>query len=248
MIEKGAEPYLLPAGKRGVLLVHGFTGSPSEMRLLANYLHEQNFTVLALRLPGHGTRVADLVDVKYQHWLSAVEDAYHVLRDLCCDISVVGLSMGGLLSLQLSHLMPINRVVSLSAPIDITDNRVEYIWLYRLFKTYVHKKQKTYPDVDFHFTYDQIPIKPLNELVKLIKKTKKILPQIKTPCLVVQSKREHTVKPSSAEYIYNNISSTYKKLIWLERSGHIVTLDKERDLVFKYVCEFLECDIDEHNI
>ncbi len=91
-IEKGAEPYLLSAGKRGVLLIHTFTGSPAEMKLLADYLHENNFTVLSVRLPGHGTKVEDLNCVRHQEWTSAVEDAYHILRELCYEVNVVGIN------------------------------------------------------------------------------------------------------------------------------------------------------------
>ena len=126
-ITKGAEPYLLPAGKKGVLLVHGFTGSPAEMRLLGEYLHEQNFTVLGVRLPGHGTCVEELAKMRWKHWYGAVLDGFNMLKDICADVSVVGLSMGGLLALKLAAEEPVDRVVAMSTPVHIVDKRVGWL-------------------------------------------------------------------------------------------------------------------------
>ncbi len=94
MLMAGAEPFLLPGGEQGVLLVHGFTGSPSEMRLLGEYLNGQGYTVLAPRLAGHGTRVEEMITTGWPMWYENVEDAYHLLSGLCPDITAVGLSMG----------------------------------------------------------------------------------------------------------------------------------------------------------
>ena len=120
-IQPGAEPFLLPGGTKGVLLIHGFTGSPSEMRLLGDYLHQLGYTVLAVRLCGHGTNVKELRETNWRHWFSTVENGYHILKGLCSKITVVGLSMGGLLSLKLAAEYPVSKVVSLSTPIYIAD-------------------------------------------------------------------------------------------------------------------------------
>ena len=94
MYLQGAEPFLLPGGRHGVLLIHGFTGLPAELRLLGEYLNARGFTVLAIRLAGHGTTVEDLSRMEHEDWMDSVRDGYAILSGACDRISVVGHSMG----------------------------------------------------------------------------------------------------------------------------------------------------------
>jgi len=93
-----AEPFFMPGGNTGCVLVHGFTGTPKEMRLMGEYLSEQGLTVLGIRLPGHATDLPDMIRVKWKDWLAAVEDGINILSNCCENIFVAGLSMGGILS------------------------------------------------------------------------------------------------------------------------------------------------------
>lgn len=240
MIQRGAEPFLFNGGCNGVLLIHGFTGSPSEMRLLGEYLNKQGFTVLAVRLPGHGTQVEEMAGTNALHWYSAVQDGYYILKGLCDKIFVAGLSMGGLLALKLANEYKCDKVVSLSTPIFIYDKRVKYLPIVKHFRRYVEKNSRSY-DVDkiYQIGYNQTPLNSLSSLLDLINEVCMVLPKINTDVLIMQSKREHTVRPESADYIYKHIGSSNKKLVWLERSGHVVTLDSERETVFKNVADFL---------
>ena len=239
-ILQGAEPFLLPGGDQGVLLVHGFTGSPSEMRLMGEYLNKIGFTVLAPRLCGHGTSPAEMAETKWLHWYSAVEDGYHFLKGLCRNIHVAGLSMGGLLSLKLAAEYPVAKVVSMAAPIYINERRLPLLPVYRLFRSYVPKKRKKM-DVDplYSVGYDETPLASLSSLLELIKIVDGLLPAVTAPALIIQSCAEHTVRPHSASHIYKGLGSAEKKLIWLEKSGHVVTLDSEREQVFTYTASFL---------
>lgn len=239
-IQTGAEPFLLHGGTKGVLLVHGFTGSPSEMRLLGDYLHQLGYTVLGVRLCGHGTSAQEMRETNWLHWFSAVENGYYILKGLCTDIAVVGLSMGGLLSLKLASEYPVSKVVSLSAPIYIADKRLPLLPLYRLLHSYVPKRSRNYNVGDLPVVnYDLTPVKSLSSLVEFIKHVKKLLGQVTAPILIMQSEAEHTVVPKSAQYIYNHIGSKDKKLVWLKKSGHVITLDIEREKVFAEVGNFL---------
>ncbi|MCD8360144.1 MAG: hypothetical protein LUC29_04780 [Acidaminococcaceae bacterium] len=88
--------------------------------------------------------------------------------------------------------------------------------------------------------YHLMPVKPLSSLFELVDLCKKkYLKAIKIPCLVMQSKVEHTIKPASAQYIYDHLGTAVKKLVWYHHSGHILTLDNERDDVFAKIYEFL---------
>ena len=94
--------YAFSGGSVGALLIHGFTGAPVEMRMVADYLHERGLTVSGPRLPGHGTSVEDMNRAKWTDWTSHVEDALEQLRSRCETVFVGGLSMGALLTLYLA--------------------------------------------------------------------------------------------------------------------------------------------------
>lgn len=239
-ILKGAEPFLLPGGGHGILLVHGFTGSPSEMRLLGESLQQEGYTVLAPRLPGHGTSPSHMAQTGWQDWYGAVEDAYHFLLGLCREISVVGLSMGGLLALKLAAEYPVNKVAALSAPIYIADKRLKWLPLYRVVRQYVPKRRR-HLNVDpiYSVCYDRTPLSSLASLLEFIPRVDAVLPRLTAPLLIVQSKAEHTVCPRSASHILERAGSKEKKIVWLTRSGHIVTLDNERQTVFTVIAAFL---------
>lgn len=238
----GAEPFILPGGDRGILAVHGFTGSPAEMRLLGEYLNKQSYTVLAPRLCGHGTQVNDMTPTTWSYWYQSVVDGYHMLKGLCSDITVVGLSMGGLLALKLAVEKPVSSVVSLSAPIHLFEPRLKLLPVYRLFRSYENNKRKAFPDIDPSYSvgYEKIPLACLDSLLSLIKHVAKLLPDVTVPILVAQSKAEHTVRPSSAQYIFDHVGSPDKELVWLRKSGHVITLDSERNLLFDAIANFLD--------
>ena len=99
MIMEGAEPFFLPGGSMGVLLVHGFTGLPAELSMMGEYLQQRGCTVLGVRLAGHGTTVEDMSRMTAEDWLDSVRDGYALLRGSCERVVVAGHSMGGLLAL-----------------------------------------------------------------------------------------------------------------------------------------------------
>ena len=236
----GAEPFLLKGGSRGVLLLHGFTGSPAEMRLLGEHLNKEGFTVLAIRLPGHGATVEDMEPTNWRHWYGAALDGYLLLSGLCGEINVVGLSMGGLLALKLAAEHPLHSVVALSTPVFLANRKIGLLPLYRLFRRYVPKKQRGYDILPKYFVgYDRTPLSSLSSLMHLIGQVIKDVSHINCPTLLVQARHEHTVRPESASFLFEQLNTTKKELFWLEKSGHIVTLDLERNLVFTRISEFI---------
>ena len=79
MILSGAEPFFLPGGPHGALLIHGFTGVPAELLEMGQFLQKRGFTVLAVRLAGHGTKVEDLVHMTWEDWMDSVRDGFAIL-------------------------------------------------------------------------------------------------------------------------------------------------------------------------
>lgn len=242
-IIEGAEEFFLSGeNNKGVLLIHGYTGTPAEMRLLGDYLHKEGFTVLGVRLPGHGTTPEELNETNWQMWYAEAEKGYERLTEVCGEIMVAGLSMGGLLAMKIAAEKNIAKAAFLAAPVKVQDKRAPLLPLLRYFIRYLKKRKRNYFVADkYNLAYNVMPVKPLTSLFALIKLCKnEVLPNIKIPCLVMQSKIEHTVCPESAQYIYDHLGSTDKKLIWFEHSGHILTLDVEREEVYKEISDFFK--------
>jgi carboxylesterase len=238
-IMPGAEPFLFSGGTNGILLVHGFTGTPAEMRLLGEHLHAAGYTVMGIRLPGHGTSPHDMVRTNWHHWYGSVVDGLILLRGFCSNVQVVGLSMGGLLALKLAAEYPVDAVAALSTPVFLANKRIKLLPLYRLFCRFVPKKRRDYDiDPQYFIGYDTTPLSCLASLLELIRIVGEDVRSIQCPVLLVQSKRERTVKPSSAPYLLERIGSSQKEIFWLEKSGHVVTIDIERETVFRRVAEF----------
>ncbi len=232
------EPFYFPGNKTGCLLIHGFTGSPGEMRPLGEYLHAQGLTVQGIRLSGHGTTWEDMLKTGWSNWFSEVTEAYTRLASSCNDVFVIGLSMGGALALNLAEEVTVKGgIVPICAPIYLGERKAYLAPFLHYFIPYTEKKvgKKNYEA----YWYEKYPTKSVAELVKGIYKVAKNLRKIECPTLIIQSKLDKTVQPRSAQYIYDNISSKDKKLYWLEKSGHVATLDIEREQVFSWIYEFI---------
>lgn len=117
-IIEGAESFLLEGkNNKAVLLLHGYTGAPSEMRPLGDYLHALGYTVSCVRLPGHGTSIKDLEATTATDWYCAAEAECLELLARFDSVYVAGLSMGGLLAIKLAAKLPVQKVAFISAPI-----------------------------------------------------------------------------------------------------------------------------------
>ena len=114
----GAEPIYLPGNEIGIILIHGFTGAPSEMKYLAKYLNDLGYTILIPRLFAHGTKVADMNRAHWEDWVASVEDSYYLLKNNCKKIVIAGLSMGGALSLYVSSYVDVDAVIAMAAPYE----------------------------------------------------------------------------------------------------------------------------------
>jgi len=224
------------------LLIHGFTGSPSDLRMMGGYLKEKGYGISGLLLPGHGTIPEDMLKTTWFDWYRAVEEEYLKLKEKYKNVIPVGFSMGGLLSLHLASCHSVAGFITLSAPIFLGNRRAYLAPLLKLFNSY----HDTYPVDEWEkeieegkFYYNRIPLNSLNSLLGLIRKVKRELPGITPPVLIMQSWLDGTVNPKSAQYIYDRLGSRDKRLVWLEKSGHVITLGPEREKVFAMAEEFV---------
>ncbi len=244
MIIQGAESFLLRAdGDRGVLLIHGFTGNPAELRLLGEYLHSTGLTVLCVRLAGHGTTVSDLMRTTREDWFYSVLDGISILRGLCKKISIVGHSMGGLLALKAASTVELDRLVSMSTPIFVDEsmNLSQLPPRGECGTLVVHKPRRNLKDVPtgVNDVYRSMPLSSVHELVSMIDDTKKVLSRVTAPILVMHGTADHTARVESAQYIFDRVSSTEKKIFLFEDMGHLLPLKEGREKVFELTSTFL---------
>ena len=238
---KSPDPFFHKGTEVGVLLIHGFTGSPSEMRPLGNALHKAGYTVYAPLLAGHGSTPEDMAMTTWRDWWQSVQTAYDKLvEEGCSSIYVAGLSMGGILSIKLSVERNVKAVISLCAPIFVQDSRLKYAGLFKHFIKFDPRVGQKPPHIEDEIVpLDRTPVGCYQSLYRLIRSVKKIVPRVTSPILIVQARKDETIQPRSSEYIYAHVSSEIKELKWYENSTHIITVDKERESLFKDVIDFI---------
>jgi carboxylesterase len=238
-------PFFLDGGPVGALLIHGFTGAPPEMRLLGEHLKRRGFTVSAPLLPGHGTIVDDMNSTRWTDWTGHVERAYTDLRRHCASVFVGGLSMGALLALHLAVRHPdMPGVAALSPAVLVADRS---IYLTPILKYFVSKRpgrpdsDLTDPEAEFRlWSYDETPVAAAHELLKLMIRVRRELPQVTCPLLVAHSTRDARIRRDSALVTYNRSGSRDKRLLTLHNSGHCITVDGEWQQVAGATADFFE--------
>lgn len=240
-----AEPFFFPAGKTACLLVHGFTATPKEMRWMGEYLHHEGFTVLGVRLAGHATRPEDLLRVRWEDWLASVEDGWHLLRSAGYGpIVVAGLSLGGALSLLFGARYPVAGVIAIAAPYRL--RRHPLFPLLRplsLVKRYFPKHGP--PDLRDpvalreRIAYPVNPVRAVAEVRDLLAVLREELPRVQVPVLLAHSRNDTYVPPENMEHIYAALGTADKTKVWVENSGHIVTRDADRQIVFRAAAAFV---------
>ena len=249
----GAEPFFLPGGRHGVLLIHGFTGLPAELRLMGAYLNERGFTVLAIRLAGHGTTVEDLSRMEHEDWMDSVRDGYAILSGACDRVSVIGHSMGAVFALLLSIESELTHVVSLGAPIMIAPEQgLEHLPTREAcIDRYVPKARRKLRDVPqgANNTYRRMPLVSIHELLDVVAILCAQIGRVTAPLLIVHGERDHTADPKSADYLYENVGSARCEKFILPDAGHLLPLDiGVRERVFARTAAFLSENAQEQDL
>ena len=241
---QGAKPFLLPGGAHGVLLIHGFTGLPAELRLMGEYLNARGFTVLAIRLAGHGTTVEDLSRMEHEDWMDSVRDGSAILSGVCEEVSVVGHSMGAVFAMLLSVETDVAHVVSLGAPIMIAPEQgIEHLPTREAcVDRYVPKARRRLQNVPCgaNNTYRRMPLVSIHEMMDVIAILCGQIAKVTAPILIVHGERDHTADPKSADYLYENVRSPRCEKYILPDAGHLLPLDLGiRERVFARTASFL---------
>ena len=240
---QSAEPFFIPGGKTGCLLIHGFTGTPKEMRMLGDFLAAEGFTVLAPRLFGHATAPADMARARWTDWVASVEDGMNLLKGCTDRQFVMGLSMGGVLALLAAARFSFEGVVTFSAPCSLPrDPRSFLLPFIGRMNLRIAKGKPDWRNQEAardHKDYPFYPSRSIIELGSLIKVMQSELSSVKIPALLVQSRSDNGIPAESLDTLLKSIASTDKRGFWVQNSGHVIIREPERDKIFLEVREFI---------
>jgi carboxylesterase len=224
----------------GVVLSHGFTGSPHGLRAWAQALAAAGFAVRMPLLPGHGTSWQELARTRWQQWHGALDDAYLELDAECDYVFSAGVSMGGALALRIAATRPVAGVILVNPALVIDDPRAPLAGILKLV-------MKSTPAIGNDIlkegmdegAYPRTPVAAAHELNKLFKDTIRILPRVTAPVQVYRSTVDHVVSDSSIRALRGGLTHAPLDLVRLENSYHVATLDNDADRIFRGSVEFI---------
>ena len=238
------DPFFLEGGPVGVLLIHGFTGSPPEMRLIGDYLHERGLTVSAPLLPGHGATPEQMNQCGWSDWTGHAEAALVDLQSRCKTVFIGGLSMGSLITTYLAAQHRPRGAILYSPAFKVANPLIR---LTPVLKHVMPKKAKSdesdYTDPDAEertWSYESFPSFAAHELLKLIQRSDALLPQVTCPLLIIHSTGDATIRADSARHAYERAGSADKEVVTLHNSGHVITVDSEWSTVAEKTHAFIQ--------
>jgi carboxylesterase len=237
-----ARPDLTDGRSIGVLLSHGFTGSPFSMRPWAEHLAEQGYAVEVPRLPGHGTRWQEMNRTRWEDWYGEVRRTFDRLRTSCDAVVVGGLSMGGALVLQLAAERPeqVSGVVLVNPAVNL-ERRV--LATLPVLKWVVPSLPGITDDIKRPGTtehgYDRTPLKALHSQVQGWAHVRAQLHRVTAPVLLLRSVEDHVLDSSSAEVILREVSCQDLSEVMLPNCYHVATLDHDADVILEESAAFV---------
>lgn len=242
-VRPGADPFSHDGSGTGVLLVHGFTGSPIGMRAWAEHVAGAGYTVRLPRLPGHGTTWQEMNRTRWEDWYAEVERSFDELSAACERVVVGGLSMGGALSTLLAERRgeQVAGLVLVNPAVKVEDVRLKAL---PVLKALLPSLPGIANDIkkpgQDEGAYDRIPLKALHSQVGAWPQLIEDLPSVNQPVLLFRSATDHVVPASSSALLLSRISSTDVTEIVLEESFHVATIDNDAPRIFEETVRFVE--------
>ncbi len=239
-----AEPFYFPGDKIGCILVHGFTGTPKEMRWLGEFLNEKSVTIFAPRLAGHATEPDDMQRSNWQDWVTSVEDAYHFMRPNVEKLFIIGLSMGGILASISASYLKFDGLITISTPYEIPqkDWRLRFVRQLAFLMPKVDKDQGDWHNLEAekdHTDYPYQPTRSIAELLDLFVQLQESLPKLGLPSFHIHSTQDKSVPYIHLQKIVDHNGSPYKRTLTVHNSGHVVIREPDRFQVFEEIYAFI---------
>lgn len=254
-------------GSAGVLLAHGITGAPAEMKPLMRKLTAAGFTVACPRLSGHCSSLKELKKTRWTDWYSSLESALMMLREECESVFVSGLSMGALLALKLAadHPGRVDGVATLSAtffydgwnvprfrqrfllPLAL-HSPLRFFWSYHEPPPYGIKDERIRniiaavyggdAGMPEKYGYSEFPGVTIRETFRLIHAVKRDLKRITAPLLIVHATEDDMASPANARFLAARVASPDVETFFVDDSYHVLTLDRRKDDVAERLVSF----------
>ncbi|MBI4122415.1 MAG: alpha/beta fold hydrolase [Parcubacteria group bacterium] len=256
-VNPNARDYTLEAeGERAVLFVHGFTGSPHFFREYAQFLNREGMHVRVMRLPGHGTHIADLIESSYLDWREAVHQELKALASLGKKTYLLGYSFGANLVLDAAmHYPQLSSGIILISPAMY----IRHAWFLRViarfYERYTNMQYRPKPGIKRRYkkfyskiaeyeatgSYSSIPVKSGLEFFHFIDHfTKPHLKDVHAPALVLQSDHDPVARPRGAKFVYDRLGSKDKKLVMIDNDEHVIISDDTRKQVYQEALKFIK--------
>jgi carboxylesterase len=238
----GAQPFSRTGGAVGVLLCHGFTGSPQSLRSWAEYLADQGLTVSVPLFPGHGTSWQDMARTSSADWYAAAEAALAELRAQCQEVFVMGLSLGGCLALRLAecHGADVSGLVLVN-PSLAPDTKL--FLLAPVLKYLVRSLRGVGSDIKkpgaAELSYDRVPVRAAASLPDIWQQTSRDLARITQPVLVYRSSVDHVVGPASMKVLEAGLAPALLTVRTCSDSYHVATMDNDAQAIFTGSLQFV---------
>lgn len=231
---------------KAVLLIHGWSSVPYEVRRLGKFLNENGYTVSGPMLRGHGTVPKDLENIKWNEWLEDIEKSYLELRDRFGKVYVGGTSIGANLTVLLAKKHPeISGLVLMAMPYKFKLEKSAYFFV-RLSLKFIRYRKKIYPPtfgvsttITRLISYQTYPLKSVLEAFELVKQSRENLYLVKQPCFILQSTHDHMTVKNNLELIYDQIGSEIKEKKYVQRAYHTFISDIKNEHVFQEILNFL---------
>lgn len=235
------EPVYNEGSATGVVVLHGFTGSPRSLQEYAVRLADAGYTVALPRLTGHCSCPEDMEKTRWVDWTADAEAAFRWVSDRSERVFATGLSMGGTLALWLAEQhQDLAGVITVNAAI-----RFPHEWLMRVAGAVgVPRWVKgvgndiSEPGQDER-CYDRIPVRATREFALLMAEVRRNLGRISCPALIFSSANDHVVPLQNQRDLYAALRSPEKRLVTLEKSFHVATMDYDRDAVYRQALAFI---------
>ena len=232
-------------GKRvGLLLLHGWTSTPMHLDNLSSFLQRKGVWVRVPLLPGHGKSEEVLNEVFFEEWLKSAEQEIVEFTNYVDYLFIGGWSMGGNIACNLASKHKVDGVLSLATPIFIKNEKLIKLLLPVVgrFKTKVRKRtvgNKIIPESNPN-SYRHLPLKSMKELFRLIEDTKRAIPNITSPVLLMQSNNDDWVHVKSLNYLAQHLNADInKKVMFVKEASHDLILSQENSDVYQQIFNFI---------
>ncbi len=241
MGQDNAPQRLSPAG---VLLVHGLNGCQSDMEEIGESLTARGFITRIMLLPGHGTRVQDMLAIGWPEWAQAVRQELQELQQQCTSVFLIGHSLGGSLCLHVAAHERVAGVVTMCAPIHMPLWMLPAVRLARRLTPLLPTLREDICDAEArrHHTrkiYRWTAMAPVESMLQYLPRLRAELSLVTAPILIMNAVHDHVVPARDGKALYDLVGSREKELLTLHRSYHVVMKDHDREEVMAHTLAFV---------